>query len=146
MEILQMTENTTTIATKVDQDANLVQDFEEYCERNSMQSKSEGVRTLMREGLDNTDTTDDSQTETDSDADIRLLKTALVSAIGSLVGSGTIVVLVGAYLRWYDIPTDTDLELQAEDMELLRWGLRRHADTDDSDLLPAGMSEQDEDS
>jgi hypothetical protein len=140
-----MTENTTTFSAQVEEDAELVEQFEEYQTANAMTSKSEAVRTLIREGLENTDTTGDSSTQSGFDADTRLLKTALVSAIGSLVGSGTIVVLVGAYLRWYDVATDADLELQAEDIELLRWGLRRHADTDDSDLLPTGISEQNED-
>jgi hypothetical protein len=140
-----MTENTTTFSAQVEEDAELVEQFEQYQTANAMTSKSEAVRTLIREGLEDTDTSDDSQTETDSDGNIPLLETALLSAIGSLVGSGTIVVLVGAYLRWHDVATDTDLELQAEDAELLRWGLRRHDDTDDTDLLPTGMSEQNED-
>jgi|APHM01.1.fsa_nt_gi hypothetical protein len=42
-----------TIATKVDEESNLVQEFEEYKKRKSMNSKSEAVRTLLREGLEN---------------------------------------------------------------------------------------------
>lgn len=69
-----------TIATQVNEDDNLVQEFEEYCERNSMQSKSEGVRTLIREGLEESD--EDEEGETSSqDTQTRRATTPLQDAL-----------------------------------------------------------------
>lgn len=43
--------SSTTFAAQVDDDSQLAQEFEEYREQRSMHSKSEAVRTLLREGL-----------------------------------------------------------------------------------------------
>jgi hypothetical protein len=40
------------LSTKVDEDSELAEEFEEFKESNSMYSKSEAIRTLMRAGLE----------------------------------------------------------------------------------------------
>lgn len=51
-----------TIATKVDEDSKLVKQFNEYKEENSMNSKSEATRALMRAGLEQEHRDDDDDT------------------------------------------------------------------------------------
>jgi len=41
-----------TMATKVDEDSTLAEEFEEFKQDNSMYSKSEAIRTLLRAGLE----------------------------------------------------------------------------------------------
>jgi len=41
-----------TLATKVDEDSTLAEEFEEFKQDNSMYSKSEAIRTLLRAGLE----------------------------------------------------------------------------------------------
>jgi len=51
-----------TFATKADEDSDLVKEFNEYKQENSMNSKSEAIRSLMRAGLEeeyNQDESDD---------------------------------------------------------------------------------------
>ena len=70
--------STTTFSAQVEEDSELVDQFEEYRESNSMTSKSEAVRTLIREGLDdnqdefnNTDgQKKESATQTDHEAPV----------------------------------------------------------------------------
>jgi hypothetical protein len=47
-----MTRDTVTISAKLDSDSTLAEEFEEYREANSMTSKSEAVRHLLRAGLE----------------------------------------------------------------------------------------------
>lgn len=63
-----------TIATKVDEDSKLVKQFNEYKEENSMNSKSEATRALMRAGLEQEhreDDDDDTADEAGGSADDR---------------------------------------------------------------------------
>lgn len=52
--------STTTFSAQVEEDSELVDQFEEYRESNSMTSKSEAVRTLIREGLEDDHDQDES--------------------------------------------------------------------------------------
>jgi hypothetical protein len=55
-----------TFATKADEDSDLVKEFNEYKQENSMNSKSEAIRSLMRAGLEeeyNQDESDDTDSQ-----------------------------------------------------------------------------------
>ena len=52
-----------TISTQVEEDSELIDEFNDYREQNSMNSKSEAVRTLMRDALQDRDDEGDSQRE-----------------------------------------------------------------------------------
>ena len=55
-----------TFATKADEDSDLVKQFNEYKQENSMNSKSEAIRSLMRAGLEeeyNQDESDDTDSQ-----------------------------------------------------------------------------------
>lgn len=59
-----------TLSAQVDEDSDLARDFERYREQKGMKSKSEAVRTLVRESLDqefNEARSDDDSSDTESD-------------------------------------------------------------------------------
>jgi Arc/MetJ-type ribon-helix-helix transcriptional regulator len=59
--------STTTFSAQVEEDSELVDQFEEYRESNSMTSKSEAVRTLIREGLEDEQNSQDPQSASKSE-------------------------------------------------------------------------------
>jgi len=59
--------STTTLSAQVEEDSELVDQFQEYRESNSMTSKSEAVRTLIREGLEDEQNSQDPQSASESE-------------------------------------------------------------------------------
>lgn len=68
--------STVTIATKIDENSELVKQFNEYKEANSMNSKSEAMRALLRAGIEKEYIQDDSDSQDDGPS----LKDALSQA------------------------------------------------------------------
>jgi hypothetical protein len=60
--------STTTFSAQVEEDSELVDQFQEYREENSMTSKSEAVRTLLREGLEDEQNSQDPQSAPESES------------------------------------------------------------------------------
>lgn len=73
--------STVTIATKVDEDSKLVKQFNEYKESNSMNSKSEAMRALLRAGIEKEYVQDDSDSQDDEPSQVATsLQDALIQA------------------------------------------------------------------
>jgi Arc/MetJ-type ribon-helix-helix transcriptional regulator len=77
--------STTTFSAQVESDSELVDQFEEYREENSMTSKSEAVRTLLREGLEDEQNSQDPQSATDTESSTRTTDDRPDFAVDSLV-------------------------------------------------------------
>ena len=103
-----MSRDLVTISARVDADSDLASELEEYQEQNSMTSKSEAVRHLLRSGLaqemerPDDDVDDDRDAARDADSspsiDLNLIQgnEAIILGFAFLIGSNDILVALTA--------------------------------------------------